>query len=159
MDDAIVRERLAALVLGEGAHVSLERALEGLPEPMRGQRPPGLEHSPWELLEHLRLAQQDLLRYSLDPDWRSPKWPEGYWPDTPEPPSPEAWEASLEALRRDRREALALVRDRQRDLTAPLPHAPQHNLLRQLMLLGDHDAYHVGQIVDVRRALGAWPPG
>ena len=159
MDEHVIRSRLEALVLGEGAHLGIEQAIEGLPEELRGKRPPGLAHSVWQLLEHIRIAQQDLLQYALDPGWSSPPWPEGYWPSDPAPASSQAWERSLQAFRGQRDEALALLRDAGRDLTAPLPHAPQHDLLRQLMLLADHNAYHVGQIVDARRALGAWPPG
>jgi len=159
MDEHVIRTRLEALVLGEGAHVGLERALEGLPVELRGKRPPGLVHSVWQLLEHIRLAQEDLLQYALDPDWTSPPWPEGYWPPEPAPASSQAWERSLEAVRAERDRALELLHDTGRDLTAPLPHARQHDLLRQLMLLADHNAYHCAQIVDARRALGAWPPG
>jgi len=158
MDDTIVREQLETLVSGEGAHVPLEQALADLPDALRGQRPAGLEHSLWELLEHLRIAQEDLLRYALEPGWSSPSWPDGYWPATPEPPSDDAWQASLAAVLRTRDEARALARDQARDLTAPLAHARHHSLLRQLLLLADHNAYHVGQMVDVRRVLGAWPP-
>lgn len=156
MDDRIIRTQLEPLVRGEGAHVTVERSLEGLPAGLRGERPDGLAHSVWQLLEHLRIAQEDILEYALDPDWVSPGWPEGYWPVDPVPPSAAAWDASLAALRRDRDRALELLRDPQRDLTAPLPHATQHNLLRQLLLLADHNAYHAGQIVDARRLLNAW---
>jgi hypothetical protein len=158
MQESIIREQLEALVRGEGAHVSVEGALEGLPEALRGRVPAGLSHSAWQLLEHMRIAQEDLLQYALDPDWTSPTWPEGYWPPDPEPASNGAWEQSVSALRRDRDLALSLVRDTGRDLTAPLAHTPGHTLLRQLMLLADHNAYHGAQLVDVRRALGAWPP-
>jgi uncharacterized damage-inducible protein DinB len=159
MDEHVIRKQLEALVLGEGAHVPLERALDGLPAGLRGKRPTGLAHSVWELLEHIRIAQEDLLQYALDPDWVSPSWPDGYWPADPAPASAQVWDQSLDAFRRGRDEALALLRDSERDLTAPIPHAGRHTLVRQLMLLADHNAYHGAQIVDVRRALGAWPPG
>lgn len=159
MDDAVIRKQLESLILGEGAHVPVERALAGLPAELRGRVPAGLAHSVWQLLEHIRIAQEDLVRYALEADWTSPDWPGGYWPSDPEPPSAHAWDRSLEDFRDDRDRALALVRDGGRDLTAPLPHAGQHTLLRQLMLLADHTAYHAAQIVDARRVLGAWPPG
>jgi len=154
----VLREQLEVLVRGEGAHVSVDRALQGLPESLRGRAPDGLAHSAWQLLEHIRIAQEDLLQYALDPDWTSPPWPEGYWPSDPRPASASAWQDSVHAFERDRDLALSLVRDAGRDLTAPLAHTPGHTLLRQLMLLADHNAYHGGQLVDVRRALGAWPP-
>ena len=159
MDDAVIRKQLEKLVLGEGAHVPLERTLADLPAELRGRVPPGLPHSVWQLLEHVRIAQEDLVQYALDPDWASPDWPAGYWPADPEPSSERAWSRSLEDYRAGRDRALALVRDAGRDLTAPLEHARQHNLFRQLMLLADHTAYHAAQIVDARRALGSWPPG
>jgi hypothetical protein len=155
--DDVVRQQLEGLVRGEGAHVSVGGALEGLPEALRGRVPDGLAHSAWQLLEHLRIAQEDLLQYALDPEWTSPSWPDGYWPADPQPASDAAWQDSVRAFERDRELALSLVRDAERDLTAPLTHTPGHTLLRQLLLLADHNAYHGAQLVDVRRALGAWP--
>ncbi len=159
MDDGVIRDQLERLVLGEGAHVPLERALAGLAAEHRGRVPEGLAHSIWQLLEHIRIAQEDLIQYALDPDWRSPDWPAGYWPGDPEPPSESAWTNSVGAWRQGRDLALELVRDHDRDLTAALPHARHHTLFRQLVLLADHAAYHAAQVVDARRALGAWPPG
>lgn len=159
MDDSAIRKQLEQLILGQGAHVPVERALANLPREHRGTVPTGLVHSVWQLLEHIRIAQEDLIQYAVDPAWQSPEWPQGYWPTDPEPPDDGAWQRSLEDLRKGRDAAIALVRDAGRDLTAPLPHAPQHTLLRQLMLVADHAAYHGAQIVDTRRVLGAWPPG
>ncbi len=155
--DDVIRQQLEGLVRGEGAHVSVDGALEGLPEALRGRVPDGLAHSAWQLLEHLRIAQEDLLQYALDPEWTSPSWPDGYWPADPQPASDAAWQDSVRAFERDRELALSLVRDAERDLTAPLAHTPGHTLLRQLLLVADHNAYHGAQLVDVRRALGAWP--
>ncbi len=158
MRDNVIRQQLEGLVRGEGAHVSVDGSLEGLPEALRGRVPDGLAHSAWQLLEHMRIAQEDLLQYALDPDWTSPSWPDGYWPADPRPASDAAWQDSVRAFERGRELALSLVRDAERDLTAPLAHTPGHTLLRQLLLLADHNAYHGAQLVDVRRALGAWPP-
>ncbi len=159
VDAGVLRTQLETLIRGEGAHVPVDRALEGLPAALRGTQPAGLAHSVWQLLEHIRIAQEDILQYALDPGWRSPSWPEGYWPADPEPPSEQAWGEALEAFQRDQDLALSLVRDPDRDLTSPIPHATRHTLLRQLLLLADHNAYHGAQIVDARRVLGAWPPG
>ncbi len=156
MDEAILRHQLITLLSGEGAHVDVERAVAGLDPELRGRRPEGLAHSVWEQLEHMRITQEDILRYVLDPDWRSPAWPEGYWPATPQPPSG-GWEATLRGYRDDLADLKALTQDAGRDLTAPLPHAPRHTLLRELLIAADHAAYHTAQIVDARRALGAWP--
>lgn len=158
MNDAVIRMQLEQLVLGEGAHVPVERALADLPAELRGRVPQGLAHSVWQLLEHIRIAQEDLVQYALEPAWVSPDWPGEYWPSESEPPSDHAWRKGIEDFRAGRDLAIELVRDESRDLTAPLPHASSHNLFRQLMLLADHNAYHAAQIVDARRALGAWPP-
>ena len=155
MDDARLRRELLALFDGGQAHVTAARAFSGLPSKLRGARPEPGSHSAWELLEHLRIAQEDILRYVVDPRWKSPKWPEGYWPQ-PVPPTPGQWRASLRAFARDLGAVKRLVRDRARDLTAPLPHARKHTALREILLVADHNAYHLGQVVEIRRRLGAW---
>lgn len=155
--DAALRQTLTDLLRGEGAHVNLQSALEDLCPEWRTHRRPGL-HSIWQLLEHIRIAQHDLLHYTLDPAWRSPPWPEGYWPDNRSDLSDEAWRASIEGFNRDLEAFVALVGDPERDLYAPLPHRPEHTPLRQVLLAADHTAYHTGQIVDLRRMLGDWPP-
>lgn len=157
MDDSVLREQLVALLREGHAHVTLKAALEGLRPELRAKRPaPGL-HSVWEQLEHIRLTQQDILRYSLDPDWQSPEWPAGYWPAKNRRPSDADWQASVSACLRDLEQACELARDPARDLTARIPHGEWRTSLRQVLLIADHNAYHVGQIVDARRALGAWP--
>jgi len=155
VDDTRLREELIALLEGGHAHVTPERAFAGLGPQHRGRRPEDGAHSVWELLEHLRISQEDILRYVLDPGWRSPEWPEGYWP-APAEPTPEEWSESLRAFERDLEALRDLVRDPARDLTAPIPHAPQHTVLREVLLAADHNAYHLGQVVEVRRRLGAW---
>jgi uncharacterized damage-inducible protein DinB len=158
MDEAMMRIALAKLVAGKGAHANVERALTQLPPEVRARRPEGLVHSVWELLEHIRLAQQDILRYTFEPDWRSPEWPKGYWPETNAAEvSDQAWERSLAGFRSDLAGILRMVEDTSLDLTAQIPHGrPGHTYLREALLVADHNAYHAGQIVDVRRALGAW---
>ena len=123
---------------------------------IRTKRPGPGRHSIWELLEHLRIAQEDILRYTLDPSWRSPEWPTGYWPGDKGPVSDRRWSASVSAFLADLEEACALVRDRSRDLTARIPHGEGRTYLRQALLIADHNAYHLGQIVETRKALGNW---
>lgn len=149
---------LAALLEGEGAHVSLEAALVGLRPEWRTHRPPGL-HSIWQLTEHIRVTQQDIVRYTFSADWRSPPWPEGYWPENPSSLSEATWQATLQGYRGDLQELLTFVQDPRTDLTAELPHGEGHTYLRQVLLAADHTAYHTGQIISLRRALGNWPPG
>jgi uncharacterized damage-inducible protein DinB len=134
--------------------MGLESAVKGLPAPLRGKRPKGLPHSPWELLEHIRLAQRDLLDFSRDADYVEGVFPDSYWPKTPAPPSPRAWTASLAAIARDRRAFEALVTSTP-DLLADVPTAEGKTILRSVLIAIDHTAYHTGQIVLVRKLLGA----
>jgi hypothetical protein len=143
----------------EDAHVSFETAVEGLTADQAGVRPPGLPHSVWELVEHIRLAQRDILDFCVAATYTHGAWPDDYWPPTPQPPSPEAWQASLDAVRSDRDRLAALASDPAVDLSACVPHATsvEQTFARELLVAADHAAYHVGQIVLVRRLLGRWP--
>jgi len=139
------------------AHAPLDAALKGLAKADRGKRPKDYPHSVWELVEHIRIAQHDLLDFLTNPDYvHELKWPDGYWPPTPEPPSDSAWRSCLEKLRSDR-EALATFTTRTRiDLTKKIPHGSGQTYLRTILVAMDHAAYHIGQIVAVRRLLGNW---
>lgn len=155
MDERGLREQLVELLTGSHAHASLAQALAGLAPELRGRRPaPGL-HSVYEELEHIRLAQEDILRYTLDPSWKSPDWPQGYWPSR-EAPTEAEWKACTTGVAADLEEVCALARDPKRDLTAKIPHGEGRTYLRQVLLVADHNAYHVGQIVQTRKLLGAW---
>ena len=156
--DQQLREHLLNLLRGRGAHLDFEKAIEGLPAELRGAKPAGIPHSPWRLLEHLRLCQWDILEYSRNPAHVSPEFPAGYWPSEDGPPSDEAWEKSVQSFRDDLQATQDLVNDPQVDLFAQIPHGqPGHTVLREALLVADHNAYHLGQLVAVRRALGAWP--
>jgi len=152
--DEPLRELLGHLLEWEAAHVGFDKAVAYCRPALRGKRPAGLPHSPWELLEHIRRAQRDILDFCTDPDYREKEWPKDFWPPAPAPPSDAAWDASIEAFRKDRERLAALARDG--DLTAPIPHGDGATLLVELVLAADHAAYHVGQLVLVRRALGDW---
>jgi hypothetical protein len=156
MDDSVLRENLVGLLTGEHAHVGAKRAFEGLRPEYRMARPRQGAHSIWELLEHVRIAQEDIVRYTLDPAWRSPEFPSGYWPAPAETVSPQRWSVSLAAFLGGLEETVALVRDPARDLTARIPHGEGRTYLRQVLLIADHNAYHVGQVVDLRKTLGDW---
>jgi uncharacterized damage-inducible protein DinB len=156
MNDAALRKEVVALLTRPQAHAMPDKVFAKVPSKLRHARPDGASHSVWEVLEHMRLAQEDILRYVVDPDWKSPSFPEGYWPDPKVAPDERAW---LEATARFQADLEALVdvaRDPEIDLTAPLPHAPKHTYLRELLLVADHNAYHSGQVVEIRRALGNW---
>jgi hypothetical protein len=152
-----LREHLLYLLRGGGAHLDFDRAVSGLPPDLRGVKPPGLPHSPWRLLEHLRIAQWDILRFCLDPRHVSPPFPEGYWPEGDTPPVDLSWNRSVEAFRADLVAMQELVADSATDLFTPLPHGQGQTILREALLVADHNAYHLGQMVVVRRLLGAWP--
>ena len=152
-----LREQLAKLLAWKEAHAGFDKAVDGIPPDLRGKRPPGLVWSAWELLEHLRLTQNDILEFCVDPQYKEREWPKDYWPDRPDPPSADAWANSVAALRKDREALQALARDPKVELYARIPHGTGQTILRELLLVADHGSYHVGQIVAVRRLLGCWP--
>lgn len=156
-NDEALRTQLLELLGGGHAHLDFDRAIADLPAELRGARPPGLPHTPWRLVEHMRIAQWDILRFSIDPAHVSPEFPRGYWPESDGPRDPGAWDGSVAAFRADLRAMMELVADPRTDLFAPIPHGQGQTILREALLVADHNAYHLGQIVTVRRLLGAWP--
>jgi len=156
MDDAAFRKNLVELLEGGGAHVTAKAALAGINLKVSTVRPDGMEHSIWELLEHIRTAQEDILRYTLDAAWKSPAWPEGYWPTNPRMLTKKAWSESHSAFFSNLAELIEVVRNPRLDLTAVIPHGEGRTYLREILLTADHNAYHLGQIVLARRALGNW---
>ena len=154
--DKSLRKHLVELLKGGNAHVGFADAFADFPEDKRGAFAPGLPHTGWQLLEHLRIAQWDILEFSRSPKHASPEFPEGYWPKTPLPPEAD-WNKSLKAFQRDLQSMIALVSNPRADLYAPFPWGAGQTLLRQALLLADHNAYHLGQLVDLRRALNIWP--
>lgn len=156
-NDHALREQLRRLLGWRDAHVDFDAAVEGLDPELRGVRPPGLPHSPWELLEHLRITQADILEFSRDRDYSDKRWPDDYWPAEAAPPDPGAWDRSADEFRADREALQSLASDESVDLFAEIPWGQGQTWLRELLLAADHTAYHVGQLVLVRRALGAWP--
>ena len=154
--DHALREHLLYLLRGGGAHLSFEEAIAALPGDLRGVKPPNLPFSAWRLLEHLRIAQWDIVEFSVNPKHVSPAWPDGYWPEGGAPPSDAAWKKSIQQFRRDLKRMQALVANPRTDLYAPIPHGDGQTILREALLVADHNAYHLGQLVLVRRLLGAW---
>jgi DinB superfamily len=155
--DAALRQHLVELLKGGSAHVHFMDALEGFPPNKRGTFAQGLPHTGWQLLEHSRIAQWDILEFSRNPKHVSPGFPEGYWPKTPGPSSEADWEKSVQEFQRDLQEMIELVRNPRADLFAKIPHGDGQTILREALVLADHNGYHLGQLVDLRRALGAWP--
>ena len=154
--DKALREHLLYLLRGGGAHLHFDAAVADLPAALRGAKPPGVPHTPWRLLEHLRICQWDILEFTRNPRHVSPPFPEGYWPAGDAPPDDAAWDRSVAAFRADLRAMQDLVADPATDLFTPLPHGEGQTALREALLVADHNAYHLGQLVVVRRLLGAW---
>ncbi len=154
--DTALRQHLVKLLKGGDAHADFDAAFKDFPVNLRGKRPQGAEHSGWELLEHLRIAQWDILEFSGNPQHTSPEFPSGYWPHTPAPPDDAAWEKSIRAYGKDLKALCDLVSDESTDLFAKIPHGDGQTLLREALVAADHNAYHLGQVVLLRRLLGAW---
>lgn len=158
MQNAAIRDHLARALAWTEAQVGFDKAVAGIPADKRGARPPGFQHSLWQQIEHIRLAQADILDFCVNAGYEhTMKWPDDYWPSAPEPRAANAWDDSLAAFARDR-DAMKRLAHEIPDLTAAVPTGkPAQTYLRAILLLIDHGAYHVGQIVDLRRALGIWP--
>jgi uncharacterized damage-inducible protein DinB len=155
-DDKAWRAHVATLLDWEEAHVGFETAVKGIPASMRGVVPDGWDHSAWQLVEHIRMAQADILEFCVNPKYKAKKWPDNYWPASPAPRTAAAWSASIAAVRTDRRTLQQLAKNPKIDLLAAIPHGDGQTYLRELLLTADHTAYHVGQIVALRRQLGIW---
>lgn len=151
-----LREQLAHVLEWKEAHAGIDRALDGLPFADQGTVPAGFAHSAWQLLEHIRLAQADILDFSRHPAYREKTWPDDYWPTDPVPPDRGAWARSVAAYRADRTAMQALARDPGIDLFATIPHGTGQTYIREILLVADHNSYHAGQLVALRKALGQW---
>ena len=154
--DTSLRQHLLDLLTGSNAHAGFEAAFKDFPTELRGKRPKGMDHSPWELVEHLRIAQWDILDFCRNPKYKERPWPSGYWPESPEPPDEKAWDKAVRAFRKDLKTFCALISDPKTDLYAKIPHGNGQTILREALLIADHNAYHVGQLILVRKMLGAW---
>ena len=159
MADSSIREHLAKLLSWGDAHSSFESAVADLPVELRGTKPSTLPYSPWQLVEHLRITQADILDFCRNPKYRERTWPDDYWPSSESPPDSAAWDNSVRDFLRDRAALQDLSRDPKITLEARIPHGEGQTYLREILLVADHTAYHIGELVVVRRLLGAWPPG
>jgi uncharacterized damage-inducible protein DinB len=156
MKEALLRDHLRKLLEWSEAHVTFGEAVRGVPVALRGVAPAGFDHTLWQLLEHVRIAQSDIVEYLRGDAYQPLEWPGDYWPAEATPPDAEAWESSVRRVLEDRAILQSLAIDPGIDLTAPLPHGTDHTVLRGLLLAADHTAYHVGQMVALRRELGIW---
>lgn len=156
MSDTALRDHVAALLRWEDAHAGIEHIVDGIPPDKWAAAAPGLPYTLWHLLEHLRLTQYDILDFCRNPGYTERRWPEDYWPGKSDEPTADAVAGSMAAFRQDREALMALALDRNTDLFARIPHGTGQTYLRELLLVADHTAYHLGQMVVVRRALGIW---
>lgn len=155
-DDAPIRDLLSRLLAWEDGHVGFDTAVANIPPALRSKRPNGCPYSPWELVEHLRRTQHDILDFCGNPQYTELEWPADYWPSSPGPASGAEWDKSIEQFHKDRKALQELAADGSIDLTAKIPHGQGQTYLRELILVADHTSYHVGQLVLVRRLLGNW---
>ena len=151
-----VREQIIKLLQGGQAHLTLDDVLKSFPPRLRGLKPAGAPHSAWQLPEHMRIAQWDILEFSRSAKHVSPKWPEGYWPSNDRPPTDAAWKKCISAIKRDCRAMQKLVENPRTDLYSKIPHGTGQNIFREALLIADHNAYHIGQLLLVRQLLGSW---
>ena len=151
-----LRDQVISLLRGGNAHVTFDDAVQDLPAKLRGIKPEGAAHTAWDLVEHMRIAQSDILEFSRDSKHVSPDWPEGYWPKTHKPPSDTAWKKSIASIQKDREAMIQLISNPKTDLFEKIPHGTGQNLLREALLIADHNAYHLGELVLLQRLIGAW---
>ena len=156
MSDQSLREHVIYLLQGGGAHLDFEAAIAGLPVELWGAKTDDVQHTPWRLLEHMRICQWDILEFSRNPAHVSPEHPVGYWPVSDAPPDGFAWDKSVQSFREDLQAMIDMVADPKTDLFARIPHGDGQTILREALLVADHNAYHLGQLVFLRKALGAW---
>ena len=156
INESVLRDQLSRLLGWEDAHVGFDNAVDGIPAELRGTRPSNLPYSPWQLIEHLRITQHDILEFCRNPNYKELKWPDDYWPASDAPPSARAWDESIRLFRQDRKALQQLAADPAVDLTARIPHGDGQTYVRELILAADHAAYHLGELIVVRRLLGIW---
>jgi hypothetical protein len=154
--DQVVRDQLVALLRGGQAHMTFDEALAAFPIAQINTTPPHVPYTPWHLLEHLRIAQWDILEFIRNPAHVSPPWPEGYWPPREARADAAAWAGTIAAFQADLQSLQDLVRDPATDLYAPLPHAPEYTILREILVVADHNAYHVGEFAILRQVMETW---
>ena len=157
--DKVLRQQLLALLGGGNAHMTIEQAVGDFPPESINTRPPNVPYTPWHLLEHIRIAQWDILEFVRNPNHVSPEWPEGYWPHPEDRADETKWQTTIAAIQADLRAVQRLAEDTALDLSAPIPHAKDYTVLRELLLVADHNAYHIGEFAILRQSMGTWPSG
>lgn len=155
--DKVVRQQLLSLLSGGNAHMGFDAAVARFPVEHINRKPPRVSYTPWHLLEHIRIAQWDILEFIRNPDHISPDWPEGYWPSPDEQADEAQWEKTIDEFRADMKALQDLVADPNTDLFGPIPHAEGYTILREILVVADHNAYHIGEFAILRQVMGTWP--
>lgn len=155
--EGVMRKQLVALLRGGNAHMGFDQAVADFPVEYINHRPPNVPYTPWQLIEHTRIAQWDILEFIRNPDHVSPSWPEGYWPPPEEEVDAVRWVETINAFRVDLEAVQDLAADPDTDLFAPIPHAPDYTIFREILLVADHNAYHIGEFAVLRQVMGTWP--
>jgi hypothetical protein len=154
--DQVLREQLLALLRGGNAHMTFDQAIADFPMDAINRRPPNVSYTPWHLLEHLRITQWDILEFVRNPKHVSPPWPEGYWPSPEERADPQAWARTADQFQADLNDVRAIVQNPATDFFAPMRHAPGYTILREVLLVADHNAYHIGEFAILRQVMETW---
>jgi hypothetical protein len=155
--DAILREQLLALLRGRQAAMSFDDVIENFPVERINDFPPEVPYTPWHILEHMRIAQSDILEFIRNPEYESPEWPAGYWPASDARADAAAWQKTIADFKHDQEAIKAMISDTSIDLTAPLPHALEYTILREILVVADHNAYHIGEFAILRQVMKTWP--
>jgi hypothetical protein len=154
--DQVVRQQLLALLEGGNAHMTFEQAVADYPSEHFNSRPDNVSYTPWHILEHLRIAQWDILEFIRNPDHVSPEWPAGYWPDTNDTADLTQWQKTINTFLADKQALRDIVADPATDLYEQIPHAPGYNIFREILVVSDHNAYHIGEFAILRQVMGTW---
>lgn len=155
-DDKLVREQLLALLRGGNAHMSFDQAVADFPAEAYNRRPPNTPYTPWQILEHIRITQWDILEFIRDPEHESPSWPDGYWPAPEDEADQDQWEETIASFRTDLHDLQAIVSDPETNLYAPMPQGDRYTVLREILVVSDHNAYHIGEFAVLRQVMGTW---
>jgi hypothetical protein len=155
-DDKVLREQLLALLRGGNAHLGFDDAIANFPPEHINSKPPNVSYTPWHLLEHIRIAQRDILEFVRNPKHVSPQWPEGYWPVPDEQADEARWQQTIDEFKADLQAVEELVKDPQTDFFGPIPHAPDYTVFREVLLVADHNAYHIGEFAILRQVMETW---
>jgi hypothetical protein len=154
----ILRDQLLALLDGGHAHMPFDMIVAEMPLGATNSKPPNFNYTPWHLLEHMRLAQHDILEFIRDPEYQSPPWPEGFWPPEDKTTDEAGWQRSVSRFQADLAAIRELVRSKDTDFFAPIPHARDYTIFREVLVVADHNAYHLGELITLRQVLHALPP-